>query len=154
MFKPQYMSLVTPHPLWVTAGSSPYEVTKAEVQAKMLSGRYRTERMCRFWSANRFGYCLAPSCSGQCQNEDLLHILCHCPSLHQSRENLALFTVSYCATIPSEIQTIGLTYTNLQHPLFVQFILDCSTVPEVITLTQNLGKIVLHHLFHITRTWC
>ena len=38
LFQAQYMSLATPHPLWVTAGSSPYEVTKAEVQAKMLSG--------------------------------------------------------------------------------------------------------------------
>ena len=38
-FRPEYMSLSVPHPIWLTAMSSSYEVIKAKVQAKMLSGR-------------------------------------------------------------------------------------------------------------------
>ena len=32
-FKPEYMSLVKPHPLWLTCGSNPFEVNKAVIQA-------------------------------------------------------------------------------------------------------------------------
>ena len=45
-FKPSFMSLTRPHPLFTTEGSSPYEVAKARVQALLLSGRYRTEVLC------------------------------------------------------------------------------------------------------------
>ena len=48
-FHPSYMSLTNPHPIWLHAGS-PYEVKKAVIAARMLSGRYRTDRMARFWS--------------------------------------------------------------------------------------------------------
>ena len=48
-FNPKYMSLSTPHPIWTTAGS-PFEVSKAVVSARMLSGRYRTDRLARHWS--------------------------------------------------------------------------------------------------------
>ena len=34
MFKADYMSLSQPHPIWSTAGSSPFEVKKATVQSK------------------------------------------------------------------------------------------------------------------------
>ena len=65
-FNPLYMSLSTPHPLWLTTTSNPYEINKAVVQARMLSGRYRSEGLCRFWSANPNGYCLLQSCSDTC----------------------------------------------------------------------------------------
>ena len=42
MFRAECMSLANPHPIWTSAGSSPYEIRKATVQARMLSGRYRT----------------------------------------------------------------------------------------------------------------
>ena len=86
-FKPSYMSLLAPHPLWLTARSSSYEVIKATVQAKMLSGRYRTEKLCSHWSNNKSGYCLS-GCSSQV--EDLSHILLDCPSLSKTRNTLTL----------------------------------------------------------------
>ena len=39
-FKPIYMSLARPHAIWWTAGGNPYEVSKAVIQYRMLSGRY------------------------------------------------------------------------------------------------------------------
>ena len=41
MFKTNFMSLSRTHPIWTSAGVSPYEVEKATIQARMLSGRYR-----------------------------------------------------------------------------------------------------------------
>ena len=49
-FKPEYHSLSKPHPLLWTAGPNPYEVSKAIIQCKMLSGRYRTELLASHWS--------------------------------------------------------------------------------------------------------
>ena len=51
-FHPEFMSLASPHPLWTSTGSSPYEVAKAIQQARFLSGRYRTESLCKHWSNN------------------------------------------------------------------------------------------------------
>ena len=42
-FKPNFMSLGRPHPLWTTCRSDPYEVSKAVQQARFLSGGYRSE---------------------------------------------------------------------------------------------------------------
>ena len=56
-FKPSFMSLTKVHPIWFTAGSSPSKVAMATIQARMVSGRYRTEYLCRHWSNNIHGYC-------------------------------------------------------------------------------------------------
>ena len=44
-FNPEFMSLLKPRPLILTAGTSPYEVTKARVKTLFLSGRYCTEQL-------------------------------------------------------------------------------------------------------------
>ena len=51
-FKPQFMSLQITHPLWTSCGSNSYEICKAIIQAKMLSGRYRTDQLLRHFSDN------------------------------------------------------------------------------------------------------
>ena len=151
-FKPNFMSLTKVHPIWFTAGSSPSKVAMATIQARMLSGRYRTEYLCRHWSKNTSGFCLLyEACSST--EEHLPHILAHCPALQQIRNKMVNFTVNYCNGIP-HIGELVLRYLIPQHPLFCHFLLDCSTLPETIKLTQVHGKEVLYHLFHITRTWC
>ena len=57
-FDPTYMSLSTTHPLFTTCGTSPYEVSKAVVQARWLSGRARVESLTRHWdNSNKEGIC-------------------------------------------------------------------------------------------------
>ena len=150
-FQPHFYSLTKPHPLWLTAGASPYQVTKALVQAKMLSGRYRTERLMRHWSKNKDGNCLLPSCDGL--SEDLEHILVTCKSLSVTRQSLASFTKDYAIRFP-QIASIVQFYCSPTNPQFVQFLLDCSCLPDVIVTAQMFGEDILHHLFRITRTWC
>ena len=121
----------------------------------MLSGRYRTERLCRFWSQNRKGICLAPACADQERIDDLEHILTDCKALQQTRLTLHMFTEKYCLKIPPEVSSLLSIYCTPSHPLFVHFVLDCSTLPCVIqTIQQKKGADVLFHLFHVTRTWC
>ena len=152
-FKPQYMSLAKPHPLFSTAGASPYEVTKAGIQALFLSGRYRTEMLSSHWSSNPGGFCLCPSCDGLGVQEDLEHILLYCGSLSPTRRRLINFTINYAKTVPALSDTI-LDLTKPTQPLLLQFLLDCSVIPHVISLVQVHGDDVLHHLFKVSRTWC
>ena len=139
------MSLLAPHPLWLTARSSSYEVIKATAQAKMLSERYRTEKLCSHWSNNKPGYCLS-CCSSQV--EDLSHILLDCPSLSKTRNTLTKFTQQYSTNLPETSQQTILQICTPTHPLFMQFLLDCSVIPCAISLVQNFGSELLHHLFH------
>ena len=152
-FKPAFMSLTSPHPIWTTAGSSPANVAMATVQAVMVSGRYRSEALCSHWSKNRKGVCLlAGSCSDM--SEDITHILQICPALSCFRQNLAKFTLDYSDKLENpDIQAVLLSHCDISHPLFVSFLLDCSTLPQVIVSVQLHGHDVLYHLFRVTRTW-
>ena len=38
--------------------------------------------------------------------------------------------------------------------LSVQLLLDCSTIPEVIVMSQTFGDIILEDLFKFSRPWC
>ena len=152
-FHPEFHSLNAPHPLWSTAGTSPYQVAMATVQAKMLSGRYRTERLMRFWTKNTQGVCLLPSCADLNVHEDLEHLLVHCASLADTRAGLIDFNRTYSIDL-TEICDIVSHYCNTSNPQFSQFLVDPSCLPQVITAAQLHGEIVLHHIFRIARTWC
>ena len=150
-FKPAFMSLSTPHPLWKTAGQSPAKVSMATIQAQMLSGRYRTEMLCSHWS-NRDGTCLlSPLCNQE--KEDLRHILISCTALTATREKLTRYTLSFSQQYPLTAPLL-LKFCAPSSPQFCQFLLDCSVIPSVILETQQHGMEVLHDLFNVTRTWC
>ena len=56
-----YMSLNESHLLWTTCAINPYEVQKAVIQCRMLSGRYRNDndRLTRHFTPNSIpGICL------------------------------------------------------------------------------------------------
>ena len=151
-FSPNFMSITKPHPLWLTAGSSPAKVTMATVQAQMLSGRYRTEALSSHWSRNKEGVCLlSPVCSTTV--EDLTHILRFCPSLTLARTRLAQYTLQYSSNLPSDIKSLLVQHCAPSSPTFMNFLLDCTSLTTVITAVQLLGVDVLNHLFNVSRTW-
>ena len=155
-FKPEYLSLASPHPILSSAGSSPYAVIMANVQCTMLSGRYRTEALASHWSESGTRSCKTPFCKNHHIEEDHHHILAVCGSLQTSRSRLQTFTQKYCAGINNqEIKELITKYCSPYQPLFCQFLEDCSVLPEVIAVGQVLGeKLVHHHLFWVSRTWC
>ena len=84
-FNPHYMSLTKPHPIWTTCHSNTYEVCRAITQAKMLSGRYKTDRLLRHFSDNKEGLCQICTSNSFGSIE---HLLLACPSLENHRVKL------------------------------------------------------------------
>ena len=121
---PNFMSLKFTHPIWSTAGTNPYEINKAIIQAGMLSGQYRTEGLCRFWSSNCSGSCLLQSCSAVGVKEDIVHILIHCPSLSSTRSKLNEVSKAHAATNP-HIPCIRDFLETADPMQKTQFLLDC-----------------------------
>ena len=151
---PSHLSLQHPHPIWTSLDGNPYQAKAARVQALFLTGKYRTERVCRFWSGNKDGYCLLPSCCNLELFEDVEHIILHCSGLTEVRRRLIQFTSDYSADKPV-LQPILDSYLYATCPdLRTQFILDCSVLPLVIQGFEDHGHIIHQQLFRITRTWC
>ena len=140
-FKPGHMSLKYPHPMFTTA-TTPYESCKAVVQARMVSGRYRTEELCRHWSSNEAGLCLATSCREQEAVETIDHILRTCMALSTTRSRLLTYSQYYTMQHPG-LSNIMTTYCTPSSPHFTQFLVDCSSLPLVVTTKQQQGPWVL-----------
>ena len=151
-FHPEYMTLLKPHPLFTTAGFSPYKVAMSSVQAIMLSGRYRCGHLTRHWSKTETGHC---SLSSRCVDkiDDLPHILRHCPALSSVRANLYDYTLDYTAALPNDVRSLILFHCDTRSPSFCVFLLDCSCLPDVIILVQKYGSDILKNIFEVTRTW-
>ena len=132
-FHPRHMS--KPHPLRLTVESAPYEVNKESVQARILSGRFRTEKLCSNWSSNPNGFCLAPRCTGVV--EDIEHIVLECSSLEDTRVRLRSTWLAKSATNPFLHQLLIKILVSAP-PTLCQFLLYPS-LPEVILILTHLG---------------
>ena len=148
-FSPHMHSLTTPHPMWSAAGSNSFEISKCTILARMASGRYRTEALSRFWTENRQGLCLAPTCDSVVG--DLEHMLIHCPALHTARLNLLEMWRDRTAVLPP-LHTYIMQILSSPPPTIMRFILDPSALPPIVELYQRYGKCVLDIVFYITRT--
>ena len=147
-FKPEYMSVLRPHPILTTSGHA-YDINKMIVQLRMLSGRYRVGSLVRHFSAEHSGLC--ELCG--LEAEDIVHLVIpRCPKLQDRRALL----IEYVEGVLSE----SLVCLNIFKSILesseeqqVQFFLDCSVIPEVIKAAQTNNSI-LTLLFRATRTWC
>ena len=151
LFKADFMSLSRPHPIWTSAGSSSYEVKKATVQARMLSGRYRTCWLRRHWSGDPTGYCKVPGCSNQ--PGTLQHMATgECPGLANSLVRAIALWQSFLKE--NQVLFPVVKHYSLGPPLaFLAFLVDPTTQPLVISLTQTHGTIITEKLCYMTRTW-
>ena len=150
-FIPEYHSLSSPHPILWTAGANPYEVTKAVIQCKMLSGRYRIAMLTRHFGPDKSGSCPAPSCP-PCESETLEHLLVLCPHYKETRNKLTKLWIS---STPDHILVMFLlsVLTGPSEAL-VQFLLDPSVHPSVIAMPNKHGQGPLLKIYHLTRSWC
>ena len=150
-FKPSFMTLSKPHPLWTTCGGNSYELNKASIQAKYLSGRFRTEKLLSHFSSTNSKFCQLHPVTETIG--DIAHHLVLCPWLQDRRE--ALF--EYWDHISSDnppARDILKSFQSAAPNLFLQFVLDCSVLPQIIEATQAHGNIILTTLFKATRTYC
>ena len=115
----------------------------------MLSGRYRTEVLASHWSSNPDGFCQGSQCDKI--PETLEHILLLCPSYDTARQQLHRL---WCDTEDSHVSDIVRYILSESSEVIIQFILDATTHPKVISLVQAYGQTKLQTIFHLTRTWC
>ena len=148
-FRADFMSLSQPHPIWTTAGSSPYEVRKATVQSRMLSGRYRTCWLRRHWSGDSSGHCKVPGCSDT--PGTLQHLATgECPGLADALVRAVALWKSFLLQNPILFPVVK--HYSLGES-FLSFLLDPTTMPLVISLTKTHGKQISEKLCYMTRTW-
>ena len=153
-FKSQFYSLSKPHPIWSSAGSNPYEVEKACCQAKMLSGRFRTCWLSRHWSGVSSGKCPLPKCSLNPTPGTLPHILTQCEDLQPARQRIFSLWAIHMANKPFLLPVVKKYTLDSNTNMFVQFLLNCTVLPEVISLRQLHGDCVHDSLLYLTRTFC
>ena len=147
-FKPNFMSLSKPHPIWTTTGGKPHEVAKAVQQARLLSGRYRTNELLKHWNHLQTGLCSAPGCDSK---ETVTHIIIECRAYTNIRQKLLSMWLS---THSQEVYTLVLEALTSTKEYLTQFILDCSSIPQVIKAKQKYGEVIFSEIFRLTRTWC
>ena len=149
-FDPHKASLLRPHPMWVSSAGNAYETVKSILWAKMVSGRYRSEMLCRFWTTNRSGACLSETC--QNVPGTLEHLLIVCPALEHTRHrlrNLWCLKTIYCPPLHRLI--LEILGSSPEHQ--VKFILDSTAFPELIKLVQAYGQELQETVLYLTRTY-
>ena len=120
----------------------------------MLSGRFRTSWLSRYWSGNPSGSCSLPGCQANPTPGTLLHILRECEDLAPARQRVFSLWREYLVDKPYLFPLIQ-KYTLASTPdQYLQFILDCTVLPEVIALRQSVGRVVHDSLLYLTRTLC
>ena len=147
-FKPCYMSLTKPHAIWTTARENPYEVAKAVIQVRMLSGRYRTKLLTSNWINSQDVHCPVPYCT---EVESLQHILLDCPAYAIPRTNVVKKWLSVEDPVVAQLAKHALSQPT---SYLMQFILDATALPETINLMKTHRENSLGTLMNLTRTWC
>ena len=149
----KYLGLSKCHPIFRSCGSSPWEVEKGTNQARLLSGRFRVEALTGHWDpGNREGLCTLPECwrTLDWHKGSVEHFLLSCPSLSSARQTLHMFNLRHLQSNPYLEPIVN----ECLEMCAVQFWLDCSIMPPVITAVQQFGEGLLFDIFKMTRNYC
>ena len=149
-FKPELYSLTKPHYLWTSAASNPFECSKSTILARMASGRYRSDMLCRHWSQNRSGFCIASSCTET--PGTLEHLLVSCPGHSSTRERLYQMWLEKSVMFPNLHATIRAILVS-PPPTIVQFILEPLAFKPILSDYLTLGEQYAQQLAYMTRTF-
>ena len=150
-FKPAFMSLNNPHPMFLTCSSNPFETNKSICQASLLSRRFKTDYLSRHWvKENPEGYCVL--CTHLRLQDTLEHFLIFCNHLSPTR----LKILEYWQTYSDKDDILrSLLSVKLQSSIqtLMQFIIDPSADADVIQGVQR-KVIKIEEIYKLTRTWC
>ena len=149
-FKPELYSLTKPHYMWTSAASNPFECSKSTILARMASGRYRSDMLCRHWSRNRSGFCIAPSCTQT--SGTLEHLLVSCPAHSSARERLYQMWLEKSVMFPNLHATIKAILVS-PAPTIAQFILEPLAFQLILSDFLTLGDKYAQQLAYMTRTF-
>ena len=147
-FKPEYYSLVKPHPILTSCGSNPFETNKSVVQCRLLSGRYRSDWLARHWSkVNKDGHCsLCLAARG-----DITHMLSSCTRLSDKRTDI--FTFSKVTQDNQYLSLLMQTKLSASDHELTQFLVDPTVDPDIIYSVQ-MSHFSIEQILKVTRTIC
>ena len=152
MLRTEYYSLLRPHPLWSASAGNPYETSKSIVVASMMSGRYKSDYMCRHWTpGNKCGQCLYPTCRDT--NPPILgtleHLLVYCPFHETIRQRLFVMFMDKAAPIPELYKFIRDIISN--PPKVFQFLMEPLAFPLIRKMLSSQD--VQAMVYYMTRTF-
>ena len=147
------MSLSKPHPMWEYATTS-YEVNKTITVSRMISGRFRCGSLLRHFYTNISGIC--ELCTNEL--EDLPHILIpRCPNLHQRAAILMRYAREKLSCSDTDAHRAAYIlfekFMSSEDDNKIQFVLDPSTIPDIIAAEQAMPG-TLKLILNVTTTWC
>ena len=149
-----FCSLQQPHPMLTYSFGNYVDARALTIQLLLLAGRYRTEKLRRHWSGNKGGFCLYQVCYNLKHIDDEEHFLLHCPALVCERRRLFNKISIYCRDKPVLSDLVCRYLHNADDLLIMQFLLDASTLPDVVSAFQVHGNYILAECFKIGRLWC
>ena len=147
-----HLTLSSSHPIWSSCYGSQHEVVKATLQARMVSGRYRTCWLRRHWSGDASGHCRVPGCTPGTPGT-LLHLATgQCAGL---RAAVVAATTHWSSFLPSYPHLLPLLQemSRAEPEVFLAFLLDPATQAPVLALAQVQGREVVDQLYFLTRSW-
>ena len=129
-----------------------YQVNKCITVARLLSGRFRCGSLLR--------HCYPERVSGICELctleiEDIPHIILpKCPLLFEKGNSLLNFAQDTLSATPTAAVIFNdIIIHGKDDNLKVQFMLDPTVIPQVITACQSDNNL-LQTILRITTTWC
>ena len=148
-FHPNFMSLKNPHPLWTSCGDNSFEISKAIIQAKLLSGRYRTDSLLSHFEESANPQCALCKCQ---VTGSIEHLLVLCDNLVQCREKQFEFLEKCPKSSHLSKKIINDTYKKSTND-FVQLLVDCTTMPIIIQ-AKKMDANIVNEILKFARTWC
>ena len=119
----------------------------------LLSNQYPCGGLTKHWSHdNPQGLCTFPACHASSQVETIEHILLLCPAYTLTRQNMIGLCTRLRHPASHSLVISFLLGNSLQDML--QLLLDCSTLPKVISSAQLHGEVIYSDIYYITRNWC
>ena len=106
--------------------------------------------LCRHWSRNKSGFCIAPSCSET--PGTLEHLLVSCPALSPTRERLYQMWLERSVMFPT-LHAIIRALLKSPAPIIIQFILEPLAFKLILSDFKTLGDQFAHQLAYMTRTF-
>ena len=97
--------------------------------------------------------CLLPDCFPG-SDGSLDNLLLRCPALSHTRSKLLSLCFRVAAEHDELYRIITCVLNSDSQVMIMQFLLDCTTMPEIIRAVQVFGSAIRDRLLYIGRTWC
>ena len=143
-----------PHSVWLSCEGSETAIHAATIQAKILTGKYRDDKLLSKFSEGLSGSCTLPGCNfypGDCTH----WLSFKCPALSSALSSTLNHSLEVLKPFPFLLEIVCSALSRSPKD-WAQFIIDPSTDAAVIVHKQQFGDQSIWPLFKLSRAmiWC